>query len=85
MFIKEIFIQNFKGFEKETFKFRSLFTVAIGNNAMGKSSLLHAIQVALGGYLQCLDIPGSKNNRRQFINTKTIKTRLNRNRTYRIF
>ena len=66
MFIKEIFIQNFKGFEKETFKFRSLFTVAIGNNAMGKSSLLHAIQVALGGYLQCLDIPGSKNNRRQF-------------------
>jgi predicted ATP-binding protein involved in virulence len=66
MYIKEILIQNFKGFEKEEFKFDSKFNVAIGNNATGKSTLLQAVQVVLGGYLQCLDIPGTKSNRRQF-------------------
>ncbi len=66
MKIKEINIQNFKGFEQKTFVFNSHFNVAIGNNASGKSTLLHAIQVALGGYLQCLDIPGTPVYRRQF-------------------
>ena len=66
MQIKQIYIQNFKGFEKKNFSFNSKFNVAIGNNATGKSTLLHSIQVALGGYLQCLDIPASRNYRRQF-------------------
>lgn len=66
MQIKEIYIQNFKGFEKKSFSFNPKFNVAIGNNATGKSTLLHSIQVALGGYLQCLDIPASRNYRRQF-------------------
>lgn len=66
MQIKEIYIQNFKGFEKKKFSFNPKFNVAIGNNATGKSTLLHSIQVALGGYLQCLDIPASRNYRRQF-------------------
>lgn len=66
MFIKHIYIQNFKGYGKKEFHFNSKFNVAIGNNATGKSTLLQAIQVALGGYLQCLDIPASKNYRRQF-------------------
>jgi predicted ATP-binding protein involved in virulence len=66
MQIKEIYIQNFKGFEKKNFSFNPNFNVAIGNNATGKSTLLHSIQVALGGYLQCLDIPASRNYRRQF-------------------
>jgi len=66
MFIREIHIQNFKGFEKKDFFFNPKFNVAIGNNATGKSTLLHSIQVALGGYLQCLDIPASKNYRRQY-------------------
>ena len=66
MQIKEIYIQNFKGFEKKNFSFNPKFNVAIGNNATGKSTLLHSIQVALGGYLQCLDIPASRNYRRQF-------------------
>ena len=66
MLIKEIYIQNFKGFEKKNFSFNPKFNVAIGNNATGKSTLLHSIQVALGGYLQCLDIPASRNYRRQY-------------------
>ncbi len=66
MLIKEVYIQNFKGFEKKNFSFNPKFNVAIGNNATGKSTLLHSIQVVLGGYLQCLDIPASRNYRRQF-------------------
>lgn len=68
MLLKELYIQNFKGFEKRFFSFNPKFNVAIGNNATGKSTLLHSIQVAFGGYLQCLDIPASKNYRRQFKN-----------------
>ena len=66
MYLKEIYIQNFKGFEKKKFLFNSRFNVAIGNNATGKSTLLHAIQVALGGYLQCLNIPATTIYLRQF-------------------
>ena len=66
MRIDEIYIQNFKGIERKNFTFNKKFNVAIGNNTTGKSTLLHAIQVALGGYLQCLNIPASTNYRRQF-------------------
>ena len=66
MLIRKIDIQNFKGFESKSFSFNPKFNVAIGSNATGKSTLLHSIQVALGAYLQCLDIPASKNYRRQY-------------------
>jgi predicted ATP-binding protein involved in virulence len=66
MQISEIIIQNFRGFEERNFLFDTQFNVAIGNNTMGKSTLLNSLQVALGGYLQCLDIPSSKNYRRQY-------------------
>ncbi|MCX8480403.1 MAG: AAA family ATPase, partial [Sediminibacterium sp.] len=69
MKIKNIIIQNFKGFEYKKFNFNQQFNVAIGNNAMGKSTLLHALQVALGAYLQCLDIPANPSYRRQFKKT----------------
>jgi predicted ATP-binding protein involved in virulence len=66
MYINRIYIQNFRGFEKIEIPLNSGFTVAIGDNGMGKSSLLHALQVALGAYLQCLALPVSSVYRRQF-------------------
>ena len=72
MNIKGIDIRNFKAFEKRQFTFDPNFNVAIGNNAAGKSTLLHAVEVALGGYLQCLDIPGIPSNRRQFKKTEVF-------------
>ncbi len=66
MHIKSLYIQNFKGFEVRDFVFDPHFNVAIGNNATGKSTLLQALQVALGGYMQCLNIPSSQNYLRQF-------------------
>jgi len=66
MRIDKLYIQNFRGFEYKEITLNSNFTVAIGDNGMGKSTLLYALQVALGAYLQCLPIPASPVYRRQF-------------------
>ena len=66
MLINYLYIRNFKGFEQKEISFNPGFTVVIGDNSLGKSSLLHALQVALGAYLQCLPIPASAVYRRQF-------------------
>lgn len=66
MHIIRFYIQNFRGFEKKEIFLNSSFTVAIGDNGMGKSSLLNALQVALGACLQCLPLPVSSFYRRQF-------------------
>ena len=82
MNIKSIYIRNFKAFEKRQFTFDPNFNVAIGNNASGKSTLLHAVEVALGGYLQCLDIPGIPSNRRQFKKTEVFSKWNDENKSY---
>ncbi|HJT74810.1 MAG TPA: AAA family ATPase, partial [Chitinophaga sp.] len=64
MQINHLYIQNFRGFEKRELSLNPRFTVVIGDNGMGKSSLLHALQVTLGAYLQCLPIPASPVYRR---------------------
>lgn len=67
MRIKEINIVNFKGFQKETVHFNSNLTVVIGNNTAGKTTLLKALQVGLGAYLQSLSqLPGGQMYRRNF-------------------
>lgn len=48
MFIENIKIQNFKAFrETPEINFKDRFTVLIGDNATGKTSLLHAIRAIL--------------------------------------
>ncbi len=54
MNIKSITIQNFRGFENRTFDLDSRMNVVLGNNTKGKTTLLHAIQIALGAYLKSL-------------------------------
>jgi len=67
MKIKEINIINFRGFQRETVRFNGNLTVVIGNNTSGKTTLLKALQVGLGAYLQCLTkLPGGKQFRRNF-------------------
>lgn len=51
MIVHSVTLENFKHFEKETFCFNSRFTVLIGNNATGKSSILEAVAVFAGAYL----------------------------------
>jgi predicted ATP-binding protein involved in virulence len=67
MFIDKIAVRNFKGFEDvQEFKFKSAFTCAIGNNGLGKSTLLNALQVGLGGFLQSVPNTSGPKYRRQF-------------------
>ena len=48
--------------------------VILGDNTTGKTSLLHAVQIALGAYLQALKIiPGGKAFSRNFLATDYVK------------
>lgn len=58
---------NFRGFQHETREFKTNLTVVIGNNTAGKTTLLKALQVGLGAYLQCLGkLPSAQQYRRNF-------------------
>jgi predicted ATP-binding protein involved in virulence len=74
MRINSIDIVNFKGFRKETVTFNGNLTVVIGNNTAGKTTLLKALQVGLGAYLQSLTkLPGGTMYRRNFSSLDVYK------------
>lgn len=54
MKITSLKIRNFRGFEYKTFDFDPRMTVVVGNNTTGKTTLLNAVQIALGAYLKSL-------------------------------
>ena len=51
MFIKELFLKNFRGFDEKTFRFDNRFSVLAGENGSGKTAVLEGLSVALGGWL----------------------------------
>jgi len=51
MRIAQINIQNFKGIINDTYNFNPNFTVLIGDNGTGKSSILDAISIGMGTVL----------------------------------
>ena len=51
MKIHTLQLRNFRKFEDYTFQFHPNFTVLIGDNASGKSSVLDALAVMLGTYI----------------------------------
>ena len=51
MKIHTLQLHNFRKFEDYTFQFHPNFTVLIGDNASGKSSVLDALAVMLGNYI----------------------------------
>lgn len=73
MQIRKLYIKNFRGFEEKEFNLNPSFTVAIGDNGTGKSTLLHAVQVAAGAFF--LGLP--KVNRRH-IHENEIRFSINR-------
>lgn len=55
MLIQKAVIQNFCGIEKKEIEFRSGFNLIKGENGKGKTSILEAITVGLGGFLAGFD------------------------------
>ena len=59
MNLKQIIVRNFRNIgEEKIFSLNENFTVIIGINGKGKSTILHAIRVACGAYF--LAIPEVK-------------------------
>jgi predicted ATP-binding protein involved in virulence len=55
MFLKKIGISNFRAIEDMKIEFEGGFNIIIGDNGVGKTSILEAISVALGGFLVGID------------------------------
>jgi len=51
MILKNVAIENFRIIENCGFKFDNKFNLIIGNNGTGKTSILEAITIGLGGFL----------------------------------
>ncbi|MFB2719129.1 AAA family ATPase [Shewanella xiamenensis] len=62
MRIDELKVLNFKLFAKDNFSFDSKFNLIIGENGSGKTSLLRAVAIALGGWAHSY-IKDAKNRR----------------------
>ncbi len=70
MKIQELGINNFHGFEHKVFEFNENFTVLIGENGTGKTAILDAISVAIGGFLLGLNDVDSRNIRSDEVRLK---------------
>ncbi|MBC7766362.1 MAG: AAA family ATPase [Hyphomonadaceae bacterium] len=57
MRIKSIRIKNYKGIKEEKFEFNDDFTLLIGDNSTGKTTILEAITIAMGAYVYGCKIP----------------------------
>jgi predicted ATP-binding protein involved in virulence len=62
MEINKLEVKNFKGFEHEIIQFNERFTVLIGDNGAGKTSILEALACAASCYLFSIhEVSSSKN------------------------
>ena len=76
MKINNILINNFRGFNNRFFEFDPKMNVVLGDNTTGKTTLLHAIQIALGAFLQEMTfLPGGAGYSRNFRSTDQVKFR----------
>ena len=55
MILKSVTIENFRGIKHNSFDFHNKFNLIIGNNGMGKTSVLEAVAIGLGGFLVGID------------------------------
>ena len=54
MRIKELYLKNFRCFEEMTINFPTSYTVFVGNNGVGKSSILNALRMVLDGFVDII-------------------------------
>ncbi|MBA4155333.1 AAA family ATPase [Flavobacterium sp.] len=73
MEIKTISIKNFRGIESKLFNFNNRFNVIIGENAVGKTSLMEAITVGLGGFVKGLNYKNGRSITKEDIRITSYK------------
>ncbi|MGL4412226.1 MAG: AAA family ATPase [Bacteroidales bacterium] len=74
LFIRDLEVKNFKGFENNLFEFKDQFTVIIGNNAMGKTSVLDALSIAAGSFFLGIDVAQQRGILKGEIRSKTLNS-----------
>ena len=55
MKIKKLYLENFKMFKEKGIEFEGNFSLIIGDNGTGKTSILEGLSIALGGFLAGID------------------------------
>ena len=74
MKIIDITIENFRGFTHKFFELDPKMNVILGDNTTGKTTLLQAVQIALGAFLQEMTfLPGGNGYSRNFRPTDHVK------------
>lgn len=74
MRIDKLEVKNFKGFEERSFEFNQYFNLVVGVNGSGKTSLLDALRVALGGWHFALKVGAVEHRRNINKNEIRLKT-----------
>jgi predicted ATP-binding protein involved in virulence len=72
MRIDRIQVKGFRCFENSEFQFNPSFNLIIGNNQAGKTSLLEAVSVAIGAWLQGIRETDQRNLRQEDVQLRPV-------------
>ena len=74
MKLESIKVQNFKCFEKLSINFNPQMNVLIGNNGVGKTTILEAAAVGIGSFFLGIDSISSTGIKKEYARIKVIKS-----------
>jgi len=74
MRLEQVVISNFKGIEECTIELEDGFNLLLGDNGYGKTSILEAISVGLGGYIAGIADVSARNFTKEEIRVILEKT-----------
>ena len=73
MILKKLHISNFKMFEKITLEFKPGFNLLLGDNGVGKTTVLEAATVAVSGFLAGMEDVSTRNIYKDDIHYQIVK------------
>lgn len=73
MILKELHISNFKMFEDIDFEFKPGFNLILGDNGVGKTTILEAITVAVSGFLAGMEDVNTRNIYKDDVHYQIVK------------
>lgn len=73
MYLKELEVSNFKMFDNIKLEFEPGFNILLGDNGVGKTTILEAASVAISGFLTGMEDVPARNIYKQDVRYKIIK------------